>query len=348
LRRCRRRARRIIHALRTASDRRPRLLGVGLPAETSKSTSALELALEAGSSALPRPSLRTRLDAFAGHAYVAPALLVFGFFLAFPVAFAVWLAFHEWNGLTPLGQAPNIGFANFRALLHDPIFRKALANTALFAAASTIVQMVIAFVLAFTLWFYKLRFSTLFRAVYFFPTVLSMVMVGLTWRQMLNPGGPIDGLLSGLGLGHVDWLSQPNLVMWVVIWVSSWQWSGWTMVLMLAGMLGIPNELVEASKIDGAGSFGIARTIVLPLIRHVTGLALLLNVIGGFQVFDTIYVLTGGGPNHASEVLGTYSYWEAFGNYGPGELGYASAMAVVMVLVLFVFSYTRIRMSRLV
>jgi len=175
-----------------------------------------------------------------------------------------------------------------------------------------------------------------------------MVMVGLTWRQMLNPGGPLDGLFNGLGLGNIDWLGQPNLVMWVVIWVSSWQWSGWTMVLMLAGMMGIPNELVEASKIDGAGSFGIARTIVLPLIGHVTGLALLLNVIGGFQVFDTIYVLTGGGPNHASEVLGTYSYWEAFGNYGPGELGYAAAMAVVMVIVLFAFSYTRIRMSRLV
>ncbi len=293
-------------------------------------------------------SLRHWRDRLVPHLYVGPALAVFAFFIAFPVGFAVWLSLHQWNGLTPLDEASYLGLENYRSLLSDDIFRKALTNTVLFATVSTLAQITVAFLLAFTLWFYKLRFANVFRAVYFFPTVLSMVMIGLTWRQLLNPGGPLDGLLGSLGLGHVDWLGRPDLVMWVVIWVATWQWSGWTMILLLAGMMAIPNELVEASRLDGAGSASIARTIVLPLIRHATGLALLLNVIGGFQVFDTIYVLTGGGPNHASEVLGTYSYWEAFGNYGPGQLGYAAAMAVVMVGVLFVFSYTRIRMSRLV
>ena len=295
-----------------------------------------------------RNHLRAVKRGLGPYAYVLPALLVFGLFLAFPVGFAIWLSLHSWNGFVSLGKAPYVGLANYNALRSDPIFKEALVNTLVFTVASTIIQMAIAFVLAFALWFYKLRFSKLLRALYFFPVVLSMVMVGITWRQLLGVGGPVDSLFHSLQLSQPDWLGSPNLVLWVVIWVSTWQWAGWTMVLYLAGMIGIPNEVVEAAKLDGAGSFQVLRTIVVPMVRYVTGLALLLNVIGGFQVFDTIYVMTGGGPNQASEVLGTYSYWQAFSDYGPGQLGYAGTIAIVMVIVLFVFSFVRVRMSRLV
>ena len=280
--------------------------------------------------------------------YVAPALIVFCLFLAFPVGFATWLAFHEWTGLTAISAAPWVGLSNFRGLWSDVLFRQALWHTVLFAVASTILQMGIAFLLAFTLWYYRLRFSGFLRAFFFFPTVISMVFVGLTWQQLLTFGGPIDGLFKALGVGHIDWLSNPNVVMWVVVWVSNVAVVRLDDGALPGGDDGPSSELVEAAKIDGAGDFAIARRVVFPLLRYVTALALLLNVIGGFQVFDTIYVLTGGGPNHASEVLGTYSYWEAFSGFGPGELGYASAMAVVMIIVLFVFAYVRIRMARLV
>ena len=286
--------------------------------------------------------------AIVGYAFVAPAMAIFLLFLAFPIGFSVWLSFHQWNGFTPLGQAAFVGVANFVALVFDGIFRQALRNTVLFAVASTALQMAVAFLLAFTLWFYKLRFSTFFRALFFFPTVISMVFVGLTWQQLLSVDGPVDMLLRLFGTHHIAWLSNSDLVLWVIVWVSSWQWSGWTMMLFLAGMMSQDRELIEAAHLDGAGSFTIAVRIVIPLQRHVTALALLLNVIGGFQVFDTIYVLTGGGPNHASEALGTYSYWQAFSAYGPGELGYASAVTVVMTIVLFVFAYFRVRLSRLV
>ena len=243
-------------------------------------------------------------------------------------------------------RAAFVGLDNFWALVDDAIFGKALRNTALFAIASTAIQMVVAFLLAYTLWYYKLRFSTFFRALFFFPTVISMVFVGLTWQQLLAVGGPVDGLIAIFGISHISWLADPDLVLWVVIWVSSWQWSGWTMVLFLAGMIGQDRELVEAAHLDGAGS---SRSLHgrRPAQRHVIALALLLNIVGGFQVFDTIYVLTGGGPDHASEALGTYTYWIAFSAYGPGELGYASAVSVVMIAVLFVFAYFRVRMSRL-
>ncbi len=289
-----------------------------------------------------------RRQALVPYLYLVPGVAVFLLFLAFPVAFAFWLALHRWNGFTPIGQAPYVGISNFRNLLSDPIFREALRNTAVFTVASTVIQMVVAFLLAFTIWFYKLRFSHTLRALYFFPTILSSVMIGLVWRQMLTVGGPVNSLVNGFGIHNIFWLSSPSLVLWVVIWVSSWQWSGWTMVLYLAGMLGIPNEVIEAAKIDGSSAFQILRTIVVPMVSYATGLALLLNVIGGFQVFDTIYVMTGGGPNHASEVLGTYSYWEAFSALGPGELGYTATIAVVMVIILAAFSYGRVRMSRLV
>lgn len=287
-------------------------------------------------------------DALVGYLFVSPAMAIFLLFLAFPVAFSVWLSLRHWNGFTPIEQAPFIGLANFVALAGDRVFHQAALNTTVFAVASTVFQMVVAFILAFTLWFYRLRFGGVLRALFFFPTVISMVFVGLTWQQLLAVGGPVDGLLAVFGANHISWLATPDLVLWVVVWVASWQWSGWTMVLFLAGMMGQPKEPIEAAQIDGAGTFVIATRVVIPMQRPVIALALLLNVVGGFQVFDTIYVLTGGGPNHASEVVGTYTYWQAFSAYGPGQLGYAAAISVVMTLVLFAFAYMRVRMSRLV
>ena len=306
------------------------------------------MAAKAVSAAGPRPVKGPSTGAMVGYAFVAPAMAIFLLFLAFPIGFSAWLSLRQWNGFTPLGKAPFVGIANFAALVHDDVFGQALRNTVLFALASTALQMAVAFVLAFTLWFYKLRFATFLRALFFFPTVISMVFVGLTWQQLLGVDGPVDQLLRLIGTHHIAWLSNADLVLWVIVWVASWQWAGWTMMLFLAGMMGQDRELIEAAHLDGAGSFTIAVRIVIPLQRHVIALALLLNVIGGFQVFDTIYVLTGGGPNHASEALGTYSYWQAFSAYGPGELGYASAVTVVMTIVLFVFAWFRVRMSRLV
>jgi ABC-type sugar transport system permease subunit len=308
---------------------------------------------ERAGSATPdrRPARKRRRKATTvkvGYLYVLPALVVFGMFIAFPFGFAVWLSFHSWDGFTSLSAAPFVGAANYHQALGDPIFHKALLDTVLFTVVSTVAQMAIAFLLAFTLWHFKLRFAGAFRALYFFPAVLSMIVVGIAWRQLLATGGPIASGLTAAHVSAIPWLGSTNLVMWVIIWVSTWQWSGWTMILYLAGMVGLPQDVIEAARIDGASSFVTMRSVVAPMLRHVTALALLLNVVGGFQVFDTIYVMTGGGPDHASETLGSYSWWVAFSSYGPGELGYAATIAVIMICVLFVFSYFRIRVSRLV
>lgn len=293
----------------------------------------------------PRRKVTT---AKAGYLYVLPAVVVFGMFIGFPFGFAVWLSFHSWDGFSALSSAPFVGAANYHQAFGDPIFHRALLDTALFTVVSTVAQMAIAFVLAFSLWYFRMRFAGAFRALYFFPAVLSMIVVGIAWRQLLAAGGPVDAALNAAHVSAIPWFGSTSLVMWVIIWVSTWQWSGWTMILYMAGMVGLPQDVIEAARIDGAGSFRTMRSIVAPMLRHVTALALLLNVVGGFQVFDTIYVMTGGGPDHASETLGTYSWWVAFSSYGPGQLGYAATIAVLMICVLFVFSYFRIRVSRLV
>ena len=142
-----------------------------------------------------RPSVRrvgVKQDIGAGgliaYVFVGPAMAMFLLFLAFPVGFSLWLSFRQWNGFTPLDQAPFVGLANFAALGRDRVFQEAILNTALFAVASTAVQIAVAFILAFTLWYYRLRFATFLRALFFFPTVISMVFVGLTWQQLLDRG----------------------------------------------------------------------------------------------------------------------------------------------------------------
>jgi ABC-type sugar transport system permease subunit len=308
----------------------------------------------ADASALPPRAARTRgalvrrSESAAGWGFVAPALLLFGAFIAFPVGFATWLSLHSWDGFSPIGEARWVGFGNFRNLLDDGVFRTAAWNTTLYAVVSTIVQIGVGFVLAFALWHLRPRLSSAMRALIFFPTILSMVVVGSAWSHMLAYDGPVNSFLGLFGMAPIGWLSDPTIVKYVIIWVASWQWSGWTMVLLLAGMLGIPRDVVEAAAIDGARSFTVARHVAIPLVRPVLGLAVLLNIIGAFQVFDTVYVLTGGGPNHASEMLGTYSYWIAFSGSGTGDLGYAASLSMVMIAALFAFAIVRIRMSRLV
>jgi ABC-type sugar transport system permease subunit len=283
-----------------------------------------------------------------GWLFVSPAVILFGAFIAFPVGFALWLSFHTWDGFVPVTEARWVGLDNFRSLIDDSVFRTAARNTTLYAVLSSALQIAVGFILAFALWHLQPILSGAMRALIFLPTVLSMVVVGAAWSHMLAFDGPVNSFLGVFGVDPVGWLSDPQLVKYVIVWVASWQWAGWTMVLLLAGMLGISRELVEAAAIDGASSFSVARYVVAPLMRPVLGLAVLLNVIGAFQVFDTVYVLTGGGPNHASEMLGTYSYWIAFSGSGTGDLGYAASLSVVMIIALFAFAIVRIRMSRLV
>lgn len=277
-----------------------------------------------------------------GYLLIAPALALFTVFFLYPVVNAVQLSFRDWDGLVPIGDAQWIGLGNYSELLGDEIFRKALLNTVIFAAATTAVQTGLAFALAYALWYFVSRWATTQRLIIFFPTVLSMVLVGLVWQQILAADGPVNALLGT----DVAWFSDRHIALLTIIWIASWQWTGWSMMLYLAGMLGVSRDLVEAAQIDGAGDARIAWSIVRPVVRPVTALVILLNLIGAVQTFDTIWVTTRGGPNHATETLTTYAQYVAFDAQGPGAFGYASAIATVVIVLLMAAAALRIRSGR--
>jgi ABC-type sugar transport system permease subunit len=241
-----------------------------------------------------------------------------------------------------------IGLANFEELLTDRLFWLAMKNTALFAMVTTVAQMTISFLLAFALWYFPLPLKKTLRAIIFFPGIVSIVILGLIWREMLSSEGLVNALL-GVFAGKdvsIQWFGNPKLVLWTIMAIDTWIFTGTNMILWLAGMLAIPSDLLDAAKIDGANVRQIVRNVVAPLLKHVFSLSLLINFIGGFQAFAIVYVTTRGGPAHQSEVLATYVFWNAFYSLGPQRFGYASSIATVMVMILLVFSYARIRMGK--
>ena len=290
-------------------------------------------------------------DALTGYLFVSPAMAIFLLFLAFPVAFAVWLSLRQWNGFTPLDQAPFIGLANFVALATDRIFRQALRNTALFAVASTALQMAVAFVLAFTLWFYRLRFSTFLRALFFFPTVISMVFVGLTWQQLLASDGPVDQLLARCSATrHVSWLPMPDLVLWVVVWVVEL-----AMVRLDHGAVPRRHDGPGPSEADRGGPYRRRRHLRHRHPRRHSDAAATSSRSPCCSTWSAasrcsipIYVLTGGGPTTPPRSSAPTPTGRPSRPMDPGQLGYASAISVVMTVILFGFAYFRVRMSRLV
>jgi ABC-type sugar transport system permease subunit len=286
----------------------------------------------------------------APYLYIAPAMIFFSLFLAYPVYFALKLSFYDWNGLTGLDHIKFIGLSNYQELVGDKLFWLSFWNTVKFSVVTTIAQMVLSFFLAFALWYFPLPFKKTLRSLIFFPGVVSMVILGLIWREMLSSEGLVNGLLSAVTGSNmtIQWLGNPNLVMWTVMAVDTWIFTGTNMVLWLAGMLSIPKDLIDAAKIDGANIRQLVWYVVSPLLKHVYSLSLLLNFIGGFQAFAIVYVTTRGGPAHLSEVLATYVFWLAFYSAGPQRFGYASAVASIIVIILLIFSYTRIRMSNIV
>jgi ABC-type sugar transport system permease subunit len=291
-------------------------------------------------------TIRTQISPYL---YIAPALIFFALFLAYPVYFAIKLSFHDWNGMTGLDAMKYVGLANYKELLSDNLFWLALRNTAIFTVVTTLAQMLLSFILAFALWYFTLPLKTTMRAIIFFPGIVSLVILGLIWRELLSTQGLINGFL-GLLAGTdvtIQWLGNPKLALWTVITIDTWVFTGTNMILWLAGMMSIPSDLLDAARIDGANVRQLVRHVVGPLLSHVFSLSLLLNIIGGFQVFAIVYVTTHGGPAHQTEVLATYVFWNAFYSAGPQRFGYASAIATVMVVILLIFSYFRIKMSKI-
>ncbi len=230
------------------------------------------------------PGRRTAIALF-----LLPALGLYAVFVLFPIVQAVRYSFFKWNGLTPLTDF--VGLANYQRAVADPVFQGAVQHNVLIVVLSLIVQIPFALALALIL-SRRFRGRTVLRLVFFAPYVIAEVITGVVWSLLLQPSGLADGLLHTTGLGSLyqPWLAEPSTVMLAMFFVISWKYFGFHMILLLAGLQGIPHELEEAAAIDGATRRQAIRYVTLPLLGPTLRVSVFLSVIGALQLFDLIWV----------------------------------------------------------
>ena len=279
-----------------------------------------------------------------GSAMVLPAFALFAIFVLYPVALTVVASFQEF-GLSSERRF-FVGLANYAEMAGDPVFWLALRNNVFLLLGSVAVQVGVGTLLAAILDRAIHRFGSVFRTLIFAPMVMSMVAVSLLWSMIYHPVfGMVTKAGDALGLppSELGILGDPATVNWAILSVACWQYTGFVMVIVFAGMQAIPEDLYQAAKLDGAGPVRSFLAITLPGIRNVVIVAVLLTMIGSFKIFDLIYVLTAGGPGNASDVLGTYIYDTAF---TLERMGYASAIAVVLLAIAIGIGLVQLRASR--
>jgi ABC-type sugar transport system permease subunit len=285
-----------------------------------------------------RTNPRARRETLTAWVFLSPAALHLAVFAFMPIAFAAYLSFHRWSPIDPV--KPFVGLDNFTALARDPLVWISLRNTLLYSLHVP-VAMAIALGLALALQ-RQSRGAKIARTVFFLPYVSSVVAIALVWQWMYNADfGLLNYLLSIVGLAPVDWLGSPRTALVAVMIVSIWVQVGYQMVVFLAGLQGIPQVYQDAARVDGASAWQRFRHVTLPLLRPVTLFVLVTGVITSFQVFTLIYVLTDGGPLHATDVLVYRIYqmaWEFL------QFGGASALSLVLLILLLGATWVQFRM----
>ena len=266
--------------------------------------------------------------------FMAPALLLFAFVVLVPSARGVYYAFTDWDGLDP--HFAFVGLDNFADMFRDTDAVQAIWHTLLIAVSITVVQNGIGLLLALGV-NSAIKSRNLLRVLLFAPAVITPIVTAYLWRNLLGPDGAVNSLLGGVGLGawRQDWLGSPDLALWSVVGVIVWQFAGYSMVIFLAGLQSVPQEVHEAAALDGAGPVRRFWSVTRPLLAPAFTINLMLSIIGGIKLFDQVYALTGGGPGHATDTLSTLIYKDAF---TLGEFGYSIALAVVLTIIVAVAS----------
>ncbi len=275
--------------------------------------------------------LRSRSNERAGYVFVLPATAHLFFFALVPIGFSLYLSFHEWTSPSFL-DAPYVGLDNYRALLDDGPFWSAMRNTAYYTLLSVPLGMAASLGLAVIV-NRKLRGMNVFRAVFFMPVITSWVAVSVIWITLLSPdAGVVNYVFGLLHLPPQHWLDDPHWAMFAIVLISTWKGAGFSMVIWLAGLQAVPKELLEAAAIDGANRWRQFWHVTLPLLAPTTFFLVITGVIGGFQVFTPMYVITRGGPLGSTDVAVYHIYQRAFQEF---SMGYASAQAWVLFAVIF-------------
>ena len=294
-----------------------------------------------------RDPMSTRLKPhLIGWAFAFPFVIVFGLFLAIPIAASLLLSFTNF-GLAdlrnPIGTS-FVGLENYAQLATDRKFLAALGNTAYFVLAGVPLTLGIALVVAVALNNSLIRFRTFFRVGYYLPVVTSIVAIAVVWRFVLHPSqGLINLMLGQLGIQGPNWLADPVLAMPSIIAMAVWRNLGFAMVIFLAGLQTIPTSLYEAARIDGAGKWAEFRHVTLPGLRPTILFVVVTSTIGYLQLFEEPFVMTGGGPLDKTLSIAMYTYQQGFTFF---HQGYAAAISYVLFLIVAVIAVVQFRLLR--
>jgi multiple sugar transport system permease protein len=281
-----------------------------------------------------------------GFILVLPWVITVVAFWLYPIASALLLSVSDYSTLT--GEQRWVGLANFRALVHDTLFWKALANTLIFTLGTVPITTVLALALALLLdRIADRRIGSVLRAVYFLPTVTSLVVVALVFSNLYARDGYLNVVLAWLGLPHPErgWLLEPTTALPAIMAMDVWMATGYYMVIILAGLQTIPRQLYDVAALSGASPWQQLRWITLPLLRPTLTFIVVMNTIKSFQVFVEVYVMTRGGPLEGTTTTLVYELYRNAFERSDG-MGYASAIAVVVVLLIAGASWLQVRFLR--
>ncbi|KMK78026.1 carbohydrate ABC transporter permease [Alkalihalobacillus pseudalcaliphilus] len=265
--------------------------------------------------------------------YLLPALLLVGILIFIPLILTGYYGLMKWDGI---GAMQFIGLENYQRVIQDMRFWDSAKHSfllAVFSTLSLIIYLLISMILAS-----KIKGADLLRKLYLIPMLLSSVAIAQLWIKVYNPAnGMLNTILAWFGVENPPlWLANPDIVLYSIFIPILWQYAGFYILIYYAALKGIPDSIVEAAKIDGASPFQIAYRIKLPLIMGIVKVTVVLAVVGSLKYFDLIYVMTGGGPNGASEVMASYMYKLAFGQ---NNFGYGSAVGFMLLLITLIVTY---------
>ena len=267
-----------------------------------------------------------------GYLFIFPSFVHLAIFFLIPLGFSLWLSFHDWRGIIT-NHIPFVGLDNYRFMIGDTRWWNAVLNTLYYTFVSVPLGMAVSLLIALVM---NLRIPGiyLFRAMFFIPVITSWVAVSVVWLWLLDGNiGLVNYALSLVGIHGPDWLNNPHTAMLGLILIATWKGAGFQMIIWLAGLQSIPRDLYEAATVDGANGWQRLRYVTLPLLAPTTFFLLITGVIGSFQVFTPVFVMTKGGPLGSTDVAVYRIYQRAFVNF---DFGYASALAWVLFAFIFI------------
>jgi raffinose/stachyose/melibiose transport system permease protein len=287
---------------------------------------------------------RRTQDRLAIFLFLLPSFVIFLLFIIYPIIRAAYFSMFNWNGLGP--ATIFVGWNNFKQILTDHVFVKSIENCILIVILSLAVQLPLALMLAIMVG-RELPGRAFFRAIFFMPYVLSEVITAIIWMGLFSPD-PERGFINALlllipGVQAQNFLGDVNQVMACIFVVLTWKYFGLHMLLYMAGLQNIPREIEEAAMIDGANRWQTIRNVTIPLLGSTIRTTILLSVLGSLTQFNLVWIMTRGGPVNSSEVMATYMYRYAFIRF---QLGYGSAVALVMLVICLLFSVMYLRLAR--